>query len=151
RSLEGWSELAAAGQAAALTSRALLPVVGDVRDQFRRLRDSLNGNGTPAMLRGLGQVEKLVSNLEWRLQAVVAMHPEFHTRRRAIDVSVELSQVRELLRPALDAAGVDMVVSVKGTRLLRAEMRPEIFHCLICILVRNSLEWLRERPGPRIQ
>lgn len=151
RDLEGWSELAAAGQAAALVSRTLRPLVADVRTNFLRLRDSINGNGTSSSRRLFGRLEALVGDLGARLDVVVGLHPDMATSRRTIDIGVELEVARDLVRPLLEAGGVQMDVALRGTRLLRAEIRPELFQHLVCILVANSLEWLRGRKKGRIR
>ena len=151
RDLQGWSELAAAGQAAGLVSRALRPLVTDVHASFLLLRESMNGNGTAASRRLFNRIEGLVGDLGDRLDLVVGMHPEIATSRRTIDIGVELERARVLLGPLLDASGVHMDVSLRGARLLRAEIGPDVFHHLVCILARNSLEWLRGRRNPRIR
>ncbi|MGH7553511.1 MAG: sensor histidine kinase [Longimicrobiales bacterium] len=79
------------------------------------------------------------------------MHPEIVTSRRTIDVGAELERARALLRPLLEASGVRIDVAVRGARLLRAEIRAETFHHLICILAKNSLEWLHGRRDRRIR
>jgi signal transduction histidine kinase len=149
--LQGWSELAAAGQAAALVPRTLRPLVADVRDHLVRLRGAMNGNGGPASRRALGRLEELVVQLGERLDSVVEMHPQIVTSRRTIDVGAELERARVLLLPLLEASGVRMSIALRGARLLRAEIRSETFHYLICILARNSLEWLQGRRHRRIR
>jgi signal transduction histidine kinase len=149
--LQGWSELAAAGQAAALASRTLRPLVAEVREHLVRLRGSMNGSGGPASRRALSRLEELVAQLGDQLDSVVEMHPEIITSRRTIDVGAELERARILLRPLLEDARVRIDVAVRGARLLRAEIRAETFHHLIFILARNSLEWLRGRRDRRIR
>jgi len=151
RQLEGWSELAAAGQAAALVSRTLRPLVSGVREHVDHLRDAMNGNGAPASRRALDRLEGLVEDLSSRVDSVVGMHPELVTSRRTIDVGAELERARMVLRPLLDAGGVRMEVGIRGARLLRVEIRAETFHHLLCILARNSLEWLRARRHRKIR
>jgi signal transduction histidine kinase len=140
-----WSELAAAGQAAALVTRAVIPVVGELHTGITRLRQSLNGSGTSALMRALDRLEEHVRDLGTRLQSVVALHPQIRGGSRTIDVAVELERVQRLLRPLLEECGVPMKVSLRGARLLRVEMRPETFQHLVHILVRNSLDWLEGR------
>jgi signal transduction histidine kinase len=108
------------------------------------LRTTVDGNGTQAAARALDRLDGLVAELCERMDSVVELHPDIVTSRRTIDVGAELQRARVLLRPLLDAAGVRMDVSMSG-RLLRAEIRAETFHHLVCILARNSLEWLRGR------
>src|SRR5262249_32641660 len=140
RHLEGWSELAAAGQAATLVSRALQPLVADVKEHLKGLRGTMNGNGTPASRKVLRRLDALIADLRDQLDAVVEMHPEIITSRRTIDIGSELERTHTMLRPLLASAGIKMDVAVRGARLLRAEIRAETFHHLICILTRNSLE-----------
>ncbi len=150
RHLEGWSELAAAGQAAALVSRTLRPLVTDVREHVDRLRGSMNGNGTPTSRRVLDRLRGLIDDLSGGVDSVVEMYPQVATSRRTIDVGAELERARTVLRPLLDEGGVRMEVAVRGARLIRAEIRADTFHHLVCILVRNSLEWLRARRHRKI-
>jgi signal transduction histidine kinase len=96
-------------------------------------------------------LEEHIRELGERLETIVAMHPQFRGSRRTIDVAVELGRVRELLRPLLEATGVTMKVSVRGATLLRVEMRAESFQHLLCILVRNALDWLRGKRRPVIR
>jgi signal transduction histidine kinase len=150
RYAEGWSELAAAGQAAALVSRALLPVSGEIQAAFAGIRQSMNGCGSgPTRL--LGRLEQHIRQLGQRLEAIVAMHPQIRSSRRTIDVAVELGRVRGLLLPLLEATGVTMKVSIRGAKLLRVEMRAESFQHLLCILVRNALDSLHGRRRPAIR
>jgi signal transduction histidine kinase len=44
-----------------------------------------------------------------------------------------------------------MDIAIQGARLLRAEIRAETFHHLVCILARNSLESLRGRRRRKIR
>jgi signal transduction histidine kinase len=150
RHLEGWSELAAAGQAAVLISRSLRPLVTDLREHIEQLRGAVNGNGTRASMRALGRLDDLVADLGAQVESVVELHPEIVTSRRTIDVGAEVERARMVLRPLLDAAGVRMAISIAG-RLLRAEIRAETFQHLMCILTRNSLEWLRDRRHRKIR
>jgi signal transduction histidine kinase len=141
----GWSELAAAGQAATLASRAVLPLLGQVQAGVTRLRHMLNGNGSAASRRLLDRLDDHVRDLETRLHSVAAMHPQTRSSSRTIDVAAELARAQELLRPLMEDSGVTMKVGVRGARLLRVDMRPESFQHLLHILVRNSLDWLQGR------
>jgi signal transduction histidine kinase len=151
REMEGWSELAAAGQAAALVSRALLPLTGQIQTGLARIRQGLSGNARPGMPNQVRLLEENVREIGKRLETIVAMHPQFRGSRRTIDVAVELERARELLRPLLTATSVAMKVSVSGAALLRVEMRPESFQYLLCILIRNSLDWLQAKRHPVIR
>jgi signal transduction histidine kinase len=111
----------------------------------------MNGNGTPAYRRALDHLDGLVEDLCDRVESVVGMHPEVVTSRRTIDVGAELQRARTLLRPLLDASDVRMEVIIRGARLLRVEIRAETFQSLVCILARNSLEWLRDRRRRKIR
>jgi signal transduction histidine kinase len=151
RHMEGWSELAAAGQAAALMSRALLPMAGEIQAGIAQMRKDLNGDGGAASRQRLRRLEDRIRQLGDRLETIVAMHPQFRGSRRTIDVAVELAGVRELLKPLLEASGVTMKVSIRGAALLRTEMRADSFRHIVCILVRNALDWLEGRRHPLIR
>src|SRR5262249_39287685 len=59
----GWSELAAAGQAATLVSRASLPVLGEIHAGLDHLRQMTNGSGTGASRRLMARLESQLRDL----------------------------------------------------------------------------------------
>jgi signal transduction histidine kinase len=47
--------------------------------------------------------------------------------------------------------GVKLALDTDGRALLRSEIRPENFHCVLQILLANALDWLNPTQGPRIR
>jgi C4-dicarboxylate-specific signal transduction histidine kinase len=72
-------------------------------------------------------------------------------RRRAIDVVAEARAFRQFITPLLDRQAASMEISCPEAGVLRTEMRPENFCCLLQILATNSLEWLGGTEEPRIR
>lgn len=51
----------------------------------------------------------------------------------------------------MTAHGIRLEIDCPGNALLRTEMRPENFHCLLQILAANAIYWLRGITEPRIR
>jgi signal transduction histidine kinase len=141
RFIEGHAELAALGQAAHGFCLALGPLLEEIRTQCRELRTSLARRRVQGKGLSTRTIEMLVDAVRERVGIITVGADARTRRRRAIDVLGELRRVRDLLHPLLDAARVRMMLG--GSGLVRAEMRPETFHRLVCVLALNSLEWLR--------
>src|SRR5262245_148020 len=58
---------------------------------------------------------------------------------------------RDLVSGLLESRGVRMELSYPGREVLRTEMRPENFFCILQILTANSLDWLSGEESPRIR
>jgi len=147
RSLEGYAELAAAGQSAALLALTFRPLVEDLRKHLAGLRDLIAPFNGSSRARVVRELEVLAGAIDE--QATMMAHPNVPSSRRTIDVVVELERCRARLRPLLDLVGVQM--DVRRGRLLRVEMRPDTFHHLVCILVKNALEWAHTVRAPRVR
>lgn len=150
RSEQTYAELAAAGQAAALLSLSLKPLIHDLQQGCSELGSLLNGTRT-------AKVDALLKGLECSAAGVATRISGFLTAadgnvsRRTIDIGAELRRCRKELDPLLAAAGVEMQVS--GARgLIRTEMRPDTFRHLVYLLVRNSIDWTAgmKRPSMRV-
>jgi signal transduction histidine kinase len=72
-------------------------------------------------------------------------------RRRAIDVAAEIATFQDVVRPLLDGKGFGMEVACPAKDVMRTEMRPENFVCLLQILTSNSLDWARRADSPSIK
>lgn len=148
RLLERYAELAAAGQAAALLSFTVQPLVRQMRQDLASLRELTNGSGTQATI---GGIDAIATAILQHVTTLTFVHPEVRSSRRTIDVVAELERGRQAIQPLLDLLHVRMDISVRRTRLLRIEMRPDTFQHLVGILLKNALEWLRRVRNPRIR
>lgn len=150
RLVEGYCELAAAGQVASVLSPSLRALIPDIRKHVAGLREGLNGSGTRGAARRLLGIEHSLTALDHGISALVLLGGDVNGRRRAIDVVAELRRVRALLAPLLEAHSLRMEVRAPRTGVLRVEMHPENLQRVACILVSNSIDWLKGRRGGRV-
>jgi len=151
RFLEGYSELAALGQAAIGISRAVRPQLELLRQLGSRIRDEALRPRRRSTLDVVDQFARTIDVVVDRLAMVAPMETSANHRRRTLDVISELSAFRELMQPPLRAAGVEMEIIADSACVARTEMRPETFHRLLYILAMNSLDWLHGIRLPRIR
>lgn len=150
--VEGYSGLAALGQAAVGLDAAVRPLLDRVRAGCDSLNAELNGRGSRRLRSQLKTIESTLGLIDTRLGMVTPMDTgSTHRRRRAIDVPAELEVSRSMLQPLLEEAGVEMELDVPRRGVLRVEMRPETFHRVMHILASNSLDWLHRIKKPRIR
>ena len=135
--IEGYSDLAAVGQAALSFSGESTRMLAHIREAAARLRKSGTGDGE--VVRGL---EAAVAMLDSRMSLLASMETGAVRRRRTVDVQTELETYREMVTPLLQERGVKMDFKMPRAGLLRAEMSPESFRRVVHIMVSNSLEWL---------
>jgi C4-dicarboxylate-specific signal transduction histidine kinase len=149
QTIEGYAGLAAMGQMTAGLAPVIPPRLRQMQDELRQLREVLAGRRVPEARKALYGLEDSLSWLgEYYRLMLVASGSE---RRRAIDVVAEVRAFREVMTPLLDARGVQMELVCTDTGVLRTEMRPEHFLCLLQILASNSLDWLHGVASPRIR
>src|SRR5262249_13760807 len=55
------------------------------------------------------------------------------------------------VRPLLDARGFTAELTCPASEVLRTEMRPEAFFCLMQVLVSNSLDWAPRDRAPTVR
>jgi signal transduction histidine kinase len=152
RLLEGHAELAALGLSMTLVDRSLRPFLIQLEKECGKVSGGLmNGRLPRDLKRSLRGMDMTVRTMRQQLETVVASGNSVSRRRRAIDVVVELRRIRKLLEPLLREMGVEIAIVRSGSRLLRAEIRPENFRHLIWILVSNSLDWLGRVRNPEIR
>jgi signal transduction histidine kinase len=142
RLIDGYAELAAIGQMAT----AFLPTeISRLRSDLQALRQlTLAANGQA------GQLQGTLTILEERLQ-LLHLVSGTTDRRRAIDLVAELDAFLEAVIPFLEAHKVWMETEYPDRDVIRTEMRPEHFHCLMQILTSNSVDWLRRIANRRIR
>ncbi len=151
RFVEGYSDLAALGQAAIGLHLAVKPLLEEIVAQCSDVRMQLNGKGSRPLVSSLRSVEDLAGTITARIAMLAAMETGAARRRRAIDVPSEVETCRNLLEPVLRAASVEMMIDAPRRGVLRVEMRPESFARLIHILTMNALDWLHGVDRPRIR
>jgi signal transduction histidine kinase len=151
RLFEGYSDLAALGQAAVGLSRSVQPHLEKARDATARIRAGAGQSKKRATLIALDELAKTIELISDRIAMVGPMENVANRRRRALDVFCELNAFRDLLQPFLQTAGVDMDVAADPAQVIRVEMRPETFRRLLHLLATNSVDWLRGVRRPRIR
>jgi signal transduction histidine kinase len=148
RLIEGYAGLAAIGQTAAGFLPLLPEEIGHMQGDLQAARRSLaaaNGQGQV-----LDRLSRSLARLSDRLH-LLRLAASANDRRRAIDLVAELDAFLDSIEPLLDLHAVRMEIEYPDREVLRAEMRPEHFHCLLQILTLNSLDWLGEADTRRIR
>ena len=150
RLVDGYAGLAAVGQMTALMLPAVPREVERLREDLEALRKAVAGAGLSQHAR---MFDRLVGGLESITERVGLLHVAAGSgdRRRAIDLSAELEAFRKLTAHILESQGVKLETECPQGEVIRTEMRPENFHCLLQVLTSNSLDWLRGKVGPRIR
>jgi signal transduction histidine kinase len=151
RFLDGYSDLAALGQAAVGVSQSIQPQIEAIYGAVERLREHIRSTGGRASSAALRSLEESVAIIADRVAMIAPMETGAIQRRRVLDVPAELAVFRRLVKPVLDAAKVEMEIDTRAGLVLRIEMRPDTFHRLLHILVTNSLEWLQGTRDPRVR
>jgi signal transduction histidine kinase len=151
RYLEGYSDLAALGQAAIGLSRSLAPKLQRLRETGERIREAIRLPNRRVALSALNDLEQTLATVADRIAMVGPMETDAKYRRRTLDVSSEVIVFQEIVQPILEAAGSKMDVVADPADVIRIEMRPETLHRLLYILITNSLDWLHGARHPRIR
>jgi len=151
RFIEGYSELAAAGQAAIGLSQSVHAAIGRIRAELESIRAALGHRPVHTVTSSLRGLEAAMTMIEKRVSVVTPIEQGTRNRRRAIDVPAELASFRDVVDPLLVAHGIRMRLNTAHKGVLRIEMRPESFYRILHILTTNSLEWLHGVKKPEIQ
>lgn len=150
RLLQGYTELAALGQAAAGMQETVEPLVEGLAESLKILRRELKGSaaGKSMVLSGLK------SNLDQLADRLAILSPiasgGTSRRRRSIDVPAELQVFHKAVTPVLRRQGVRMEVETPEQGVVRASMQPQTLMRVLHVLLSNALEW-RARKDPRIR
>jgi len=148
RVVEGYSDLAAVGQAALGFSTEVAEALDSSRAMTAELRQLLKGtSGAAASIKAL---EKSLERIDERLALVASLEGGTMRRRRTIEVPAELNAFKELLQPVLAARDVRMEIRVPDNGLLRVDMNPQSFRRILHILATNALDWLHSVQWPLI-
>jgi signal transduction histidine kinase len=149
--LEGYSELAAIGQAAIKLSEWTEPLQGDVVRQFEKLQKLTRRHVKPAVLHEFEELRNSLNALFGGLALMAPFGRSNGPRGRLIDVLPELEMFRSMISPLLRSSGVHMNIEVTNKASLRVQMHPESLWRLLLILTLNSLDCLHEARTPQIR
>ncbi len=148
--MEGYSGLAAIGQMAA-GMLPLLPLeTRRMQAEMEKLRTVLVGRRIPEAREAMQALSDSLGHINEQQQLILAASGSAE-RRRAIDVTAEIAAFEDTVRPLLDGQGFTIEVVCPAKQVMRTEMRPENFFCLLQILMSNSLDWARRVEAPRIR
>jgi signal transduction histidine kinase len=147
--IEGYSQLAAVGQAAIGVSHLVASSLEDVRQDLKRLRSSVRRRSSK-FTDALRAIESTFAIIDKRISTLSALEAGGRYRRRAMELPTELEVFRHAVGPLLEPQGVHLTIEAPRRGVLRSEMRPESFHRILHILTMNSLEWLRRTKYPAI-
>jgi len=145
--IEGYSELAAVGQAATGFARTARPILDRISEQLREVVRQ----GDRRIARRGKEIEAALRSLVERVSMLSSIEAGNRHRRRAVDIPAELEAFRELERPLLEPREVEMEIMAPRKGVLRVDMRPENLHRILHLLLINSLEWLHTVRKPRIR
>jgi signal transduction histidine kinase len=148
--MEGYSGLAAIGQ----MSAGMLPLLPletrRMQAEMEKLRNILVGRRIPEAREAMQALSDSLGHISEQQQLILAASGSAE-RRRAIDVIAEIAAFEDIVRPLLDGQGFTIEVICPAQEVMRTEMRPENFFCLLQILMTNSLDWARRVEAPRIR
>jgi len=150
RMVEGYSGIAAIGQMTA----GMLPVIPHelkrIREELERMKAVLAHRRIPEVRESIAGLDTALASIDETLRVITAASGGTE-RRRAIDLVAETTSYRHLVGPLLAANGVEMELAAQEGDVLRTEMRPENYYCLLQILTSNAIDWLRGTESPRIR
>jgi signal transduction histidine kinase len=149
--MEGYSELAAVGQAAIGLSRSVQPLLDSMRMQLETIRVALDGRARRSAATALDEIKMATTLLASRTAMLASMEEGGHHRRRAMDVPGEIEAFRSLIAPVLIERKIKFAAELPRSGVLRVEMRPESFRRVLHILMTNSLEWLHGVRNPEVR
>jgi signal transduction histidine kinase len=148
--MEGYSGLAAIGQMAA-GMLPLLPLETQrMQAEMEKLSTILAGRKIPEAREAMQALTESLGHIKEQQQLILAASGSAE-RRRAIDVTAEIAAFEDIVRPLLDGQGFTIEVVSPAQEVIRTEMRPENFFCLLQILMSNALDWARRVEAPRIR
>lgn len=152
RILQGYSEMAAVGQAAAQFSQTIEPLLTDMERACGKIHAALAAPRMRGILSATRRVERSLREIEKRVKLLGTIGGRTrNSRRRAIDVGATLRTFQEMVQPFLASAGVRMEVDVRSDEILRVEMRPDTLCLLMHILTTNSVDWFGSVKDPAIR
>jgi signal transduction histidine kinase len=146
RLIDGYNDLAAAGQVATGIGQVAARRLEEVAKDFAALRSKIRH---PGMASIAGKLEVGLAGVAAQLAMLAAVSSGGSHRRRTMDVAAEVREFAALFQPMLDDRGVRMEI-VPGADLVRVDMNPQSFQRVLYVLMSNSLDWLGRTEDPRI-
>jgi C4-dicarboxylate-specific signal transduction histidine kinase len=150
RLIEGYSDLAAIGQAAVQLSALTEPLSARIVQQCDELEKVIRRSGRPGAAEKLEQLRTLLIGLFGRLAMLTPLEHGRNHRGRLIDVGAETELFRSMVGPLLEVRGIHMGLTTPRTAVLRVQMHPESLYRILYLLTINSLNWLHENKEPKI-
>jgi hypothetical protein len=132
RTVAGYSDLAALGQMAVTVYSSLPHEVGRIEAELSALRGSLYRLKDPSTREAVDRVAGAVESVreQIRMMGLVAGGE----RCGKIDLVAEVLSYQAMIQPQLIRRDVRMEIESPRRGVLRIEMRPENFHCLMQVL-----------------
>lgn len=146
RLLDGYNDLAAAGQVAAGIGEVAGRLLKDILGDFAFIRSKIR---TAGMAEAAGRLESRLASLELQLGMLGVLSAGGGHRRRTMDVAEVAKEFAAVFAPLLKDRGVVMSVS-PGADLVRVDMNPGSFQRVLYVLTTNSLDWLARTQDRRI-
>jgi signal transduction histidine kinase len=144
RTLQGFTDLAAAGQAAVSVSG----ILGALIDQLHA--DLKSGSSAKELKVSHDRAIATARHIEEHLAMLAQLNAPGSHKRRTMDVLAELESFRAMMAPLLGDRHVGMAVTSEGDGLVRVDMHPHSFRRVAHILLSNSMDWLIRTEAPRI-
>jgi signal transduction histidine kinase len=142
--MQGYADLAAAGEAAIGVGTVLRTLVDRLRSDLDRVSQA--GGAQRALLPARSTIDEIVGHLSMLVDLGA---PGSH-KRRTMDVVAEVESFRSLMSPLLSERHTAMIVTSEADQLLRVDMNPHSFRRVLHILLANSLDWILRTQDPRI-
>jgi signal transduction histidine kinase len=136
--LQGYTDLAAAGEAA-------ISVGGSLSSLVEKLRSELNKKDGQ-----LRHVRTTLDEIQAHLAVFVDVGAPGSHKRRTMDVIAEVESFRQLVAPLLAERHVTMTATSEPGELLRVDMNPHSFRRVLHTLLANSLDWTLRTSDPRV-
>ena len=144
RLLEGYTDLAAAGQTALVVGRSVSASLVELRQACSLLRSNFGRRDVDQIVKAaaaLTRLEETINLATQQLHSVRSTQPVSSKRRRGLDLATELERFTMLSGPLLQQHDATFEVKAPRGAVLRTEMRPELFGAIVSSLMLNSLEW----------
>jgi signal transduction histidine kinase len=151
RLIEGYSDLAALGQAAVKLSALVAPLQRVIVQQHEELEKAIPSSIKHSAGRKLQELQGSLTALFDRLAMLTPMEHVGSGRGRLIDIPTELEMFKSMIDPLLQTSGTRISIDAPSNSVLRVEMRPETLHRVLFILTANSLDWLHDKGVPQIR
>ena len=146
--LDGYTDLAAVGQAALGLSLESHVVLSQLTSSLADLRASLSRRSESAA--SLAAVEQGIAAISERLSMLSALEAGTVRRRRTIDVGAELQSFRQLFAPLMSARCIQMRIEQPTNQVVRAEINPQTLRRVLHSLLLNSMDWLHGVEEPLV-